>query len=270
MVRRCALIVTAALWIVGCGASSSGGASPGAGTPAASVVPTATSAPSVAAATERPTPTPRPTAIARPTDLTTDGTCEEGHTCLGLLPPGAYRADVFQPHFGFSTTNDGWENLAETAGTLGLRWLAHPGDEISFLRAPRATKPDGTLDNIGESTVELLGSWLASNPDIQTTPAQPVTIGGLNGTATDVTLSTTANHSDGECPTQTCVGLFRGSDRATWAWDWGAANGERMRIYLLDAGDDVVMIAVDSLDGTTFDALTKAADEILGSVTFDT
>ncbi len=43
-----------------------------------------------------------------------------------------------------------------------------------------------------------------------------------------------------------------------------------MRIYLLDAGDDVVMIAVDSLDGTTFDALTKAADRILGSVKFDT
>src|SRR4029079_7760619 len=199
----------------------------------------------------------------------TDGTCEEGHTCLGLLPPGEHREDVFQPPFSFSTTTDGWENIVHTAGSVDLDWLEHPGDVISFKGAPRATTAGGTLENLGTTTVETLGTWLAANPNVQVTPAQPVTIGGLTGTTMDVVLSPTSNHPVGDCPTETCIGLFQGTDRATWAWDWGVANGEQMRIYLLDGGDDVLMIAVDSLDGTTFDTLTKEADDILGSVMFD-
>ena len=269
MVRGWALFVVAALAVTGCGSSTSSAAAPGAATATPSAVSTATAAPSTAAATARPTSTPRPTAASRPTDLPTDGTCEEGHTCLGLLAAGEHREDVFQPPFTFSTTNGGWENIIHTGGSVDLDWLEHPGDVITFKRAPRATTTGGTLEDIGATTVDTLGNWLAANPDVETTPAQPVTIGGLEGTTMDVTLSPTADHPGGDCPTQTCIGLFQGTDRTTWAWDWGVANGEQMRLYLLDGGDDVVMIAVDSLDGTTFDALTKEADDILGSVTFD-
>lgn len=271
MVRRCALVVLATIALVGCGTTGSSGTSPGTATATAKTAASGPStAPSEAVATKRPTPTPRPMAVPRPTDLSTDGTCEEGHTCLGLLGPGEHQEDVFQPHFAFSTAKDGWENMAQTPGSFDLQWLEHPGDVIMFLRAPRATKPDGTMDNIGETTVESLGSWLASNPDVQATAAEPVTIGGLEGTAMEVTLSPTANHPGGDCPTQTCIGLLKGTDRATWAWDWGLANGERIRIYLLDGGDDVVLVAVDSLDGTTFDAITEEADAILGTVKFET
>jgi hypothetical protein len=42
-----------------------------------------------------------------------------------------------------------------------------------------------------------------------------------------------------------------------------------MRLYLLDGPTDVTAIVVDSLDGTTFDALTAAADKIIGSIAFD-
>jgi hypothetical protein len=259
----------AAIALMGCGSSGSSPAGPGTATAAASAVSSVAPAPSTAAATARPTPTPRPSAAQRPTDLTTDGTCEEGHTCLGSLPAGSYREDVFQPPFTFSTTTEGWENIVHTGGSFDLDWLKHPGDVITFKRAPRATTAGGTLENLGKTTVETLGSWLAANPDVEVTAAQPITIGGLKGMTMDLTLSPTANHPGGDCPTQTCVGLFRGTDRATWEWDWGIANGERMRIYLLDGGEDVVMIAVDSLDGTTFDALTKEAAAILGSVKFE-
>ena len=56
---------------------------------------------------------------------------------------------------------------------------------------------------------------------------------------------------------------------ATWAWDWGTADSEMQRLTVLDGKDGPVLIIVDSLDGTTFDSLTAAADTILASVKFD-
>jgi hypothetical protein len=40
-------------------------------------------------------------------------------------------------------------------------------------------------------------------------------------------------------------------------------------MYVLTAKSDVVLVFVDSFDGTTFDALTKRADTILATVKFD-
>jgi hypothetical protein len=71
-----------------------------------------------------------------------------------------------------------------------------------------------------------------------------------------------------DCPVQTCVDLFIGRAN-TWAWDWGTISSERQRMYVLTATAGVVLIFVDSLDGTTFDALAKRADTILATVKFD-
>jgi len=66
----------------------------------------------------------------------------------------------------------------------------------------------------------------------------------------------------------TCVILFIGRSN-TWEWDWGTASSDRERMYVLTAKSDVVLVFVDSFDGTTFDALTKRADTILATVKFD-
>jgi hypothetical protein len=70
----------------------------------------------------------------------------------------------------------------------------------------------------------------------------------------------------------TCVTIFKGVDPGavkTWQWDWGTATSEAQRLYLLTTADGVVAIFVDSLDGTTFPALTATADSILATVKFD-
>ena len=69
-----------------------------------------------------------------------------------------------------------------------------------------------------------------------------------------------------------CITFLRGKDpssKPTWDWDWGVASSEKERLYLLDGPKDVTAIVIDSLDGTTFAALTAAADKILASVKFD-
>ena len=131
------------LLLAACGASSN----PSAASPSAAAIATAApSAPAEATPTTQPTAPPLPSAIPRPTDMPTDGTCEEGHACLGLLAAKEYHTDLFEPGFAFTMADDRWENLGMTPGGFDLLSIDAPGDAILFFSHPQATKPDGTRD----------------------------------------------------------------------------------------------------------------------------
>jgi hypothetical protein len=265
-------MVSLVVLLAACGAAS------GPTAPAASVAAIVTPPPSVAAsptaaatatATAKPTPEPLPTILERPTDIPTDGACEEGHACLGLIKAGVHHSQLFAPGFSFTMTEAGWENLAMTPGQLALLPLDAPGDAIAFFRQPKLTKTDGTLDFSVPLTVEGITGWFAAHPDLTVGPATAVTVGGLHGMRmTFMAAPTSTAHYPADCPVQTCVNLMQGR-APTWSWDWGTVSSERQRMDVLAAKDGVVLIFVDSLDGTTFDTLTKAADAILATVHFD-
>ncbi|MEP6640018.1 MAG: hypothetical protein ABJC39_11760, partial [Chloroflexota bacterium] len=230
---------------------------------------TSTAASAVTTPKSAATPVSRPPAIPRPTDLPTDGTCESGHICLGVLAAGkSYHTDVFKPGFAFTPPAAGWENLAETGGDLDLDALDAPGDVIMFFRQPRATTETGDLILSVPVSVDGIQKWLASYPAVTVSSATQVSIGGLAGVRMDFTIAPGAGTA-GDCPTQACLSMFKGTDGKSWAWDWGTATAGRQRIYLLKATDTVVAIFVDSLDCTTFDALTQTADALLATVKFD-
>jgi hypothetical protein len=228
----------------------------------------APAASSLAAITPRPTAPPLPLAIPRPTDLPTDGACESGHTCLGLLGPGTYHTKAFRPGFEFTISAGSWENLADTGGDLLLQSIDSPGDVIAFFRQPRATKPDGTLVAGVSMNVKAIDAWLATNEALTVSPPTPVSVGGLSGVRRDITLAPGVQSHQSDCPVQVCALVFLGRS-STWEWTWGFAGPERQRLYLLSAPDGVIAVFVDSLDGTTFETLTKAADKILATVKFD-
>jgi hypothetical protein len=253
------LIVLAA-----CGQSSGSSA----GTPAPVAVAPSSSTAAPATATPRPTPAPRPTRISRPSDMPTDGACEEGHVCLGLLAPGTYKADLFEPGFAFAIADGRWENLSMTPGHIGLDSIDTPGDGIQFFAHPRVVKPDGSLDLSVKMTAAGISDWLAANQDLTVGPVTDVTLGGLTGRRMDVAIAPNAVVPTGDCPVQRCLGLFD-AQGSTWAWDWGVADSELQRLYVLDSKSGPVLIFVDSLDGTTFEAITKAADSILATVKFE-
>ena len=147
------------LLVAACGSStgsSAGVPSPVVATPTASVAAAATPTP-------RATPAPHPTRLARPTDLPTDGACEEGHVCLGLLPPGTYHTDLFKPGFGFTIADGRWENRVMTPGNVPLELIDMPGDGIYFFAHPRAMKADGSLDLSVKMTAQGVTDWLAAN-----------------------------------------------------------------------------------------------------------
>ena len=271
MRRICVMAVATFVALGGC---VSGTATPSSVGVAATVAPAPTVAASLAAATatSKPTATPLPTAIPRRLDFPTDGTCEPDHTCLGVLEPGAHHSEVFTPGLAFTTAHAGWENLEQAGGAFDLTSITAPGDAITFFRGARAANRDGSPATSVEGSVAGLEAWLATNPALVTTVATPITIGGLKGQWSDVTISPNATDRGPDCPTTACVQFLHGRDpssKPTWVWEAGVASSERARLYLLDWKEDVVAILVDSLDGTTFDALTKEADAILASVAFD-
>ncbi len=265
--RRFALGVVAIL-VAGCGAATSPSL------PVASVAAVATPPPSVAAsasaaATTTPRPTPvYPTVMTRPTNIPTDGVCEEGRACLGLIAAGSHHTEVFAPGFSFTMAKTGWENIGMSPGDVGLLPLDTPGDEIHFFVHPKPTKPDGTLDLSVTVSVDGITKWFAADPALTVSPAKAVTIGGLSGKVMDFALAPGTVSHPSDCPVVTCVNLLIGRSN-TWQWDWASLSSERQRMYVLTAKDGVVLIFVDSLDGTTFDALTKRADTILATVKFD-
>jgi hypothetical protein len=210
-----------------------------------------------------------PTVFTRPTDIPTDGACEEGRPCLGLIKPGVHHTQSFVPGFSFTMPEAGWENLGMSPGNVSLLPLDAPGDEIVFFTQPKLTKIDGTLDFSAPLTVDGITGWFAAHPDLTVGPANDVTVGGLHGKRMTVEAAPTSTaHYPPDCPVKTCVNLMQ-ARATTWAWDWGTGSSEKQRMDVLAAKDDVVLIFVDSLDGTTYDSLVKTADTILATVKFD-
>lgn len=219
-----------------------------------------------------PSPTPKPIVAPRPTDLPTDGACEEGYACLGLLEPGTtYEAETFQPAFHFQVPSSDWENLSMERGLMVLHNLAHPGDVIAFFRDPRAIDEEGLVPDVGASAEEL-ADWLEANPQLEVTPAKRAKLGGLPAIVLEARVADDASSGPSDCPTQVCVPLFQGSDREAqppWRWDWGFTQSENARIFLVTSKDGVVAVFVDANDATTHDSLNAAADQILRTLKFE-
>jgi hypothetical protein len=246
-----------AVYLVACQAAPSGGAGSGG--------PSSTSAASIG-----PSATPKPISMPRPTDIPTDGTCAQYQTCLGLLTPGTvYTTTNFLTPVSFSVPDTGWENRSDEQGDFQLLPIAAPGDIITFFVDPRASGPGAST--VG-STVEDLAAWLVANPLLQVTPPQSVTVGGATGVSMDIRIAAGAENQDPSCPVQVCVPFMEGHDITPpieWNWDWGSNGTETQRLFLVTTTDGaVVALFVDSLDGSTFDAITAQAEAILQTLKF--
>jgi hypothetical protein len=226
-----------------------------------------------ASATPQPTQTPIPAVLTRPTDMPTDGVCEAERVCLGVVQADSTQhADVFTPHFTFTVPPGQWQNRDQSDGTFTLESIDNPGDFMAFYRSPTATKADGSpvTPAVGTS-VAALSAWLTSNPLVTASAPMPVTVARLHGIRTDIAVAPGAASHPADCPVQACVGIFRGLDSArlpSWEWDWAIASGEQARVYLLTSPDGVFAIIVDSLDGTTLQALMNDATRLLASLQF--
>jgi hypothetical protein len=228
---------------------------------------TATTAPTTAV-----TPAPTlPAALQRPTNLPTDGSCEDADSsCLGVLEAGkVYTSKVFKPAVTFTVPVAGFINQFDGVGDIGIQEIdPSAGDAVIFFNAPRSVD-----DAIG-SKIDDIATWLETNDNLQVTPFKPVKLGGLSGLVLDVAASAKATGgSSAVCPVQICVDVLHGDDPNPkdpypWHWDWGVAGPERFRLYLLNGPDNPIAVVIDSVDGTTFDAIIATWEKIAPTVKF--
>jgi hypothetical protein len=265
--HRLGLLVLAAGAITAACQGGAAVATPAPTTFAATPAPLATVAPTTAI-----TPAPTlPVALQRPTGLPTDGSCEDADSsCLGVLEAGkGYTSKVFKPTVTFTMPVAGFINQFDGAGDIGLQEIEpSAGDAVLFFNRPRS------VDASVGSTVDDIAGWLATNADLSVTTPKAVKLGGLRGVVLDVTVSSSATGgSTAGCPVQVCVDILRGDDPNPkdlypWHWDWGLAGPEKFRLYLLDGPDNPMAVVVDSVDGTTYDAIIGTWEKIAPTVKF--
>ena len=207
-------------------------------------------------------------AVAAPS-MPTDGSCEAAATCLGLIAPGPAMSRTFQPRISF-TVPGGWMNREDRGGNFVLRPIAMPANLIGVYRAPEPVRAGRVVSGIAQ-TARALSDWLTADPELRSSAAQQVTVGGLNGYALDVVVAPGADGRSADCPGATCVTFLTGSDpsqRPTWSYREALTPASRARVYLLDAPGVVILVVVQAWDGATFNDLLADAGPIVASFRF--
>jgi hypothetical protein len=207
----------------------------------------------------------------RPSDIPTDGSCEEDRRCFGVLEPGGFQTEFLDPNFAFEIAETGWVNLRSSGGQLDLHPIDAPGDELFFLQRVEARDADGgRAAGVGATAAEL-AAWLGDRNDLVVEAVGPISIGGLDGLAVDISVLADTAPVLEDCPTEQCVMLFGGSDPAempSWTWDIALWRGAAMRVWLLDAADQVVAFEATAWDGSQLDGLVARVQPIIDSIQF--
>jgi hypothetical protein len=210
--------------------------------------------------TSAPTPTPSPSASPQPTPAGSQ------------LPAGSNTSRQFEPGIQF-TVPAGWTATYESpfyfelarpdAGYLVQGDGAVYFDSIKAYNRPLAGPPDGgtaPLEGIGTSALDL-ATWLSERPQLTATTPRPVAAAGLDGYTLDFSLSPAA----GELCGMPCVNLLNSPDDSAY-YAFGIEGPWKVRAFLLDAPGGTLMITVEDVDGSGFEAETAAAQEIIDSM----
>ena len=207
----------------------------------------------------------------RPTEFPPDGSCEEDRRCFGVLEAGSFQTEFLDPNFTFEIPEAGWVNYRSSGGQLDLHPSDAPGDELFFLQRVSARNADGgRAAGVGATAAEL-GVWLGDRSDLMVEPLGDVSIGGLEGFAFDIAVPEATPSVLDDCPAQPCVMLVGGTDPAempSWVWDVALWRGAAMRMWLLDAPDQVVAFEATAWDGTQLEDFLARVQPIIDSIRF--
>jgi CBS domain-containing protein len=130
----------------------------------------------------------------------------DGGACLGRLAAGTYTSSLFGLGLTYTVT-DGWVNFEDLPGQVafvpphGDVAGVNPGtsdfvgvdDSVAAASADCAEHAQADVD----PTVDAMLEWYSSLEGLVMTDPEPVTVGGLEGFVTDVTL---ADGYGGTCP----------------------------------------------------------------------
>jgi hypothetical protein len=192
-------------------------------------------APTAGPATQ-PTPATGTTAPAAPTGIK-----------AGLIDPGTYKSEPFEPALRLTIDEQGWLALFAPEDDE-LAFEHQDGRFLAFTRVTRVVDPQTNRD---VPAPKDLAQWLREHPALQPTQAAPLTVGGASGTRIDA------------APTKSDTDIF-------W-YTGGAMHADpdvRWRVIVVDAGGTPLTIVIGAPKASFDQALTKI-QPLLASIEFD-
>jgi hypothetical protein len=181
------------------------------------------------------------------------------------LRPGTYRSEEFKPSLSFHV-GKGWSSSPLEAPDV-LQITRGQTAGLSFLNIREVYKPYRTgTQNVVDAPKDMVG-WTQQHPYLQTSKPEPVRVGGLKGLQFDVVLGDLPqNYLGGNCTSivghRNCVDLFRLST----GWPIFLAEGEKVRVTVLEEVKGEMMMIGFSSPATEFDEFAPHAQKVVDSV----
>lgn len=188
--------------------------------------------------------------------------CSEGEICAGLLEPGTYTSDAFGPTVTIELDKE-WASSGELP-EVGFDLARPDGSQPEFISVVAfdgavfgSACPDDAEEVEGEATARALADHLASVPSLTVVAGpEPIDVGGIEGLQLDVEVDAPDSC---EIPVNFLWVLPE-------VGDFHLNEGEEARIVALDAGEDVVVIVIESFPEGDHEALLADAEAILGTM----
>jgi Concanavalin A-like lectin/glucanases superfamily len=188
-----------------------------------------------------------------------------GGRCLGPLAPGRYTTEIFSPSITY-TVPEGWTNGEDLLGNF----LLQLEDDPRFLGIyrnitvplPCREEPDPEVG----VTIDALSDWYTSHPGLVTTGPEPITIGGLAGVVTDVSLDPSWTNGCAWAGGQPSVGIIIGDGPSSLTHVL-SSSGPEERLYLLQVEDGNVAIEVGP-EGESLEDYLEVVTPIIEGIRF--
>ena len=214
-------------------------------------------------------PSPSRSAAPSPVSLTQQAWDE--------LEAGTYVHDQSDPAVRLDLPA-GWWLTVEIPWGFGVRPEAYTVDEgFRVWYDMRATRnepdcPEAADPAIGHTAADLITEF-TTRPGVVATEPRPISIGGLDGQWTDLTLDPDWTGTCPFAPTVRSVTLFTDEDPTSGEGTpfWGISASERLRIIALDdtKGSNVMIVLSVTAGADRFDALVAEAMPVVESFEFD-
>ena len=191
--------------------------------------------------------------------------CVPGFICSAALVPGEYTSTSTGAIVTFTLVGEGWSGLEDTPGDIrgdgfalfndavggrhGIGIYAYAGEVFTQVCSPASTAI-AAMDFI---------TFLASVDGVQAEDPLPTQVGGRPAIRLDLT-------TDSPCNDPTF------GDRM-WLWplpvhvDFHLDDGERVRVYAVDAACVTVAIVIEAFPGSNYDVLLEKAEEVIATMT---
>jgi hypothetical protein len=168
------------------------------------------------------------------------------------------------------TVPAGWMNDNDDPENLSLRRQGSEGWNGIFMNTYSViAKPDGCSDVADPSVprnATAMADALSARPGLVVTDRQPVAIGAYSGVRLDLAQAPGRTPTCPADPTGVFVSLFTDPDPGE-GYVWVIGPDERMRIYLIDVGDQKVLLAdINGENEAKFQAILPEATAIVEGI----